>query len=169
MLSRSRDKGANTSTLRKRISSTDGVHSGAMGLAPGRRGRSAAIRCLVVVVVSTIALILCVTYAYSQSGVQPSERSAASPGSADNGKRLYMKNGCYECHSLQGQGSMASGPRIGPDPIPSSALVSYVRHPAGDMPPYSNRVMTDQELADIYAFLESLPTAADASTIPLLH
>lgn len=156
-------------TRRKRISSTDGVQSGAMGLDPGRRGRSAAIRSLVVVVVSTIALIHCVTHAYGQSGVQRSGHSVASPGSADNGKRLYMKNGCYECHSLQGQGSMASGPRIGPDPIPLSALVSYVRHPRGDMPPYSTRVMTDQELADIYAFLESLPTPADVSTIPLLH
>jgi mono/diheme cytochrome c family protein len=155
-------------TLRKRISSIDGVHSRAMGLAPGRRRRSAALWRLVVVVVSAIALIH-VTHAYSQSGAQPSERSATSHGSADNGKRLYMKDGCYECHSLQGQGSMASGPRIGPDPIPFSAIVSYVRHPGGDMPPYSNRVMTDQELADIYAFLESLPTAADSKTIPLLQ
>ena len=154
--------------LRKRISSINGVHSGAMGLAPGRRARSAAIW-RPVVVVSTIALILGVPHAYTQSGAQPSERSAKSPGSAHNGKRLYMKDGCYECHSLQGQGSMASGPRIGPDPIPFSALVSYLRHPAGDMPPYSNRVMTDQELADIYAFLESLPTAADSKTIPLLQ
>jgi mono/diheme cytochrome c family protein len=155
-------------TLCTRISSIDGAHSGAMGLAPGRRGRSAAIWRLVVVV-STIALILGVPHAYSQSGAQSSERSATSPGSADNGKRLYMRDGCYECHSLQGQGSMAIGPRIGPDPIPLSALVSYVRRPGGDMPPYSNRVMTDQELADIYAFLESLPTAADSSTIPLLQ
>src|SRR4030081_1153174 len=103
MLSRNRDKGANMRALRKRISSINGVHSGAMGLAPGRRGRSAAIWRLVVIVVSAIALILGVTHAYSQSGAQPSERSAASHGSADNGKRLYMKDGCYECHSLQGQ------------------------------------------------------------------
>ena len=63
---------------------------------------------------------------------------------------------------------MASGPRIGPDPIPFSALVSYVRHPAGDMPPYSNQVLSDQELSDLYAFLESLPSPPDTKTIPLL-
>jgi mono/diheme cytochrome c family protein len=156
-------------TPRKSISSTNGVHSSAIGLAPVRGGRSAAIGRLLVVVVSTIALILGITHAHGQSDAQPSGRSAAYPGNADNGKRLYMKDGCYECHSLQGQGSMASGPRIGPDPIPFSALVSYVRHPAGDMPPYSDRVISEQELADIYAFLESLPAAADSSTIPLLQ
>lgn len=156
-------------TLRQCISSIGIVHNGATGSRRLRRMSAAAIRRSVVQAAITMALVLGVTRGYTQSAAQSSERSEASPGNAENGKRLYMKYGCYECHSLQGQGSMASGPRIGPDPIPFSALVSYVRHPAGDMPPYSNRVMSDQELSDIYAFLESLPNPPDTKAIPLLH
>jgi mono/diheme cytochrome c family protein len=134
---------------------------------PGRM-RAASIGSLVVLAVITMALVLGAEDAYSQSAAQ-SKRTEASSENAENGRRLYVKYGCYECHSLQGQGSMASGPRIGPDPIPFSALVSYVRHPAGDMPPYSNQVLSDQELSNIYSFLESLPNPPDIKTIPLLH
>ena len=144
----------------------DVVHNGATG---SRRLRRMSIRSSVVLAVITMALVLGANGAYSQSAAQSSQRSEASPGNAENGKRLYMKYGCYECHSLQGQGSIASGPRIGPDPIPFSALVAYIRHPAGDMAPYSNRVLSDQELSDIYSFLESLPNPPDIKTIPLLH
>jgi mono/diheme cytochrome c family protein len=156
-------------TLRQCISFIDIVSNRATGSRRLQRMSAAAIRGSLVLVVITMALVLGVTRAHSLSAAQSSERSEASSGNAGKGKRLYMKDGCYECHSLQGQGSMASGPRVGPDPIPLSALVSYVRHPAGDMPPYSNRVMSDQELSDIYAFLESLPNPPDAKTMPLLH
>jgi mono/diheme cytochrome c family protein len=132
------------------------------------RMRAASTWSSAVLAMITMALVLGAEGAYSQSAAQ-SKRPEASSGNAENGKRLYMKYGCYECHSLQGQGSMASGPRIGPDPIPFSALVSYVRHPAGDMPPYSDRVLSDQELSEIYSFLESLPNAPDMKTIPLLR
>jgi mono/diheme cytochrome c family protein len=156
-------------TLRQRNSFIDSAPNGAMDLAPCGRASSAVVKRLAVLVVITTASILGVARGSSQSATQSSDRSEASRGSAENGKQLYMKYGCYECHSLQGQGSMASGPRIGPDPIPFSALVSYVRHPAGEMAPYSDKVVTDQELAEIYAFLESLPHPPDVKTIPLLH
>jgi cytochrome c1 len=37
------------------------------------------------------------------------------------------------------------------------------------MPPYTEKVVTDQELADIYAFLKSLPEPSKAKDIPLLN
>jgi hypothetical protein len=37
------------------------------------------------------------------------------------------------------------------------------------MPPYTNKVISDQELADIYAFLKSIPATPSAKTIPLLN
>jgi cytochrome c1 len=146
----------------------DIVHNRATASHRLGRTRAASIGSSVVLAMITMALALGAEGAYSQSAAQ-SQRSEASPGNAEKGKGLYMKYGCYECHSLQGQGSMASGPRIGPDPIPFSALVSYVRHPAGDMPPYSNKVLSDQELSDIYSFLGSLPNPPDSKTIQLLH
>jgi mono/diheme cytochrome c family protein len=151
------------------VSSTGNVENRDMRFAPCRLGNSAAIRGFAASVAITITLILGATRGYSQSAGQSAGVSASSRGNAENGQQLYLKFGCYECHSLQGQGSMASGPRIGPDPIPFSALVSYLRHPAGEMAPYSNKVVSDQELADVYAFLESLPTPPDTKTIPLLH
>jgi mono/diheme cytochrome c family protein len=43
-----------------------------------------------------------------------------------------------------------------------------VRKPTGNMPPYSAKVMPDQELADIYAYLKSIPPSPAAKDIPLL-
>ena len=76
---------------------------------------------------------------------------------AGHGRRIYTKYGCYECHGFEGQGSSATGPRIGPGPIPFAAFTAYVRKPTGQMPPYTSKVMSDSELADVYSFLQALP------------
>jgi mono/diheme cytochrome c family protein len=47
-------------------------------------------------------------------------------------------------------------------------LARYVRKPTGGMPPYTAKVMSDQELADIYAFLQSRPHPPSAKNIPIL-
>ena len=95
--------------------------------------------------------------------------AAASPGDAKNGKRIYLSYGCYQCHGREGQGSAATGPRIGPRPIPFAVFVQYVRHPSGQMPPYTSKIVTDAELTDIHAFLQSLPAPPPAKSIPLLN
>jgi ubiquinol-cytochrome c reductase cytochrome c subunit len=60
------------------------------------------------------------------------------------------------------------GPRIGPDPIPFDILLRYVRKPTGEMPPYTAKVISDQELADIYAFLQSRARPATEKAKQLL-
>jgi hypothetical protein len=45
----------------------------------------------------------------------------------------------------------------------------YVRQPAGQMPPYTSRVVSDQDLADIWAFLRSLPQPPAVKSIPALQ
>jgi len=92
----------------------------------------------------------------------------APAGNAENGKKLFNKIGCYECHGREGQGSTMSGPRIAPDPIPLDALLRYVRMPTGEMPPFTVKVVSDQELTDIYAFLKSRPHPQPAKDNPLL-
>ncbi len=87
-------------------------------------------------------------------------------GRPDVGRTLFMKNGCFQCHGAEAQGG-AAGPRLGPAAIPFTRL-SYVRKPTGEMPPYTTKVLSDRDLADIYAFLESLPKPAPVSSIPLL-
>ena len=92
-----------------------------------------------------------------------------SAGDAKNGKRLYKNYGCYQCHGYEGQGAQSTGPRLGPDPIPFSEFAAYLRGPRGEMPPYTAKVVSDQDMADIYAFLKSLPHPPDARSISLLH
>ena len=88
-------------------------------------------------------------------------------GRAEEGTALYNKVGCYECHANDAQGG-ANGPRIGPNPIPFQRFVAYVRNPAGDMPPFTAKVISDQDLASIYAFLQAQPQPPPVNSIPLL-
>jgi mono/diheme cytochrome c family protein len=86
-------------------------------------------------------------------------------GDAEKGKTLYAKNGCADCHGLEGQGAPTSGPRVGPNPLPVAAFIKYIRAPRNQMPPYTEKVMSDQELTDVRAFLASRPKPAPASVL----
>jgi ubiquinol-cytochrome c reductase cytochrome c subunit len=48
-------------------------------------------------------------------------------------------------------------------------LIAYVRQPKGQMPPYTSKVVSDAELADIRAYLASIPEPPPAKYIPLLN
>ena len=61
-----------------------------------------------------------------------------------------------------------TGPRIAPDPVPFDVLSRYLRKPTGEMPPYTAKVLSDQDLADIYAFLQSRPHPPATKNNPLL-
>ena len=88
----------------------------------------------------------------------PSQATAAAPaGNAENGKLLFVKYGCAECHGREGQGAPISGPRIAPGPLPFAGFARYVRAPRLQMPPYTAKVVSDQELADIHAYLRARP------------
>ena len=89
----------------------------------------------------------------------------ARDDAAERGKQVYLKYGCYQCHGRQGQGSSA-GPRLAPAPMPPAAFARYVRQPRGEMPPYTAKVVTDQELADIHAFLRSVPRPPAVAALP---
>jgi mono/diheme cytochrome c family protein len=92
----------------------------------------------------------------------------APAGNPANGKTLFMKYGCYQCHGTQGQGTTA-GARLAPKPLALPALITYVRAPKGQMPPYTNKVVSDAELADIRAYLASIAEPPPAKSIPLLN
>src|SRR2546423_1950062 len=85
------------------------------------------------------------------------------------GKASFERTGCWQCHGRQGQGGRES-PRIA-SPVPMSwpVLSRFVRTTKADMPPYTESVLSNQELADIYAYLRSMPPAPDFRTIPLLN
>ena len=104
------------------------------------------------------------------SAPQKEKAESALAGNAEAGKKSFTRVGCYECHGHEGQGAaQGAGPRIGPPLLSQDALIKYVRQPSGQMPPYTNKVISDQELADIFAYLQSRPKGAPGKDIPLLN
>lgn len=91
----------------------------------------------------------------------------AQGGNAENGKRIFLKDGCYECHGTVAQGGV--GPRLAMPAIPQAALTAIVRKGIRGMPPYSAKVLSDAELSDIHAYLESIPAPPPAKNIALLN
>lgn len=116
--------------------------------------------------IAVFAMIALFSFALARA--QEPKSTNASAGNAENGKRLFMKDGCYECHGREGQGSNMSGPRIAPNPPPLEVILGYVRKPTGEMPPYTAKVISDQELTDIYAYLKSRPAPSKEKAAQLL-
>jgi ubiquinol-cytochrome c reductase cytochrome c subunit len=108
-------------------------------------------------------------YAYLETIAAPAE-AVVLTGNAQAGKQLFVSDGCYECHGYVGQGGSASaGVRIGPPPISLAAVIAYIRQPSGGMPRYAKAVVSDQDVADIYAYLKTIPVPVPAKDIPLLN
>lgn len=104
-------------------------------------------------------------------GMAPPAAGSVTPtpaGNADSGKALFVKAGCYECHDYQGQGGAGTGPRLAPNPIAFAAFMKQCRQPVNEMPPYTSKVLADRELADIYAYLQSIPPPPAAASVRLL-
>jgi len=96
----------------------------------------------------------------------PAGAQAAPAGNVENGKKLFNSVGCWMCHGYSGQGG--TGARIAPDPISLTAFIQYIRAPKGQMPPYTAKVLKDSDLADIHAYLKTIPKQPDPESIPLL-
>jgi ubiquinol-cytochrome c reductase cytochrome c subunit len=92
---------------------------------------------------------------------------AAHAADASKGKAAFLKHGCFQCHGTQGQGAV-TGKRLAPDPIPEETFIGFVRSTNGPMPPYRAAILSDGDLGDIYAYLQSIPKPPDPKTIPLL-
>ena len=86
-----------------------------------------------------------------------------------NGKRLFMTVGCYECHGTTGAGGGPAGPRLAPNPLPFVGVKAKLRTASGRMPVFSEAVLKDSEIADIYAYLQSIPAGKSARDIELLN
>jgi mono/diheme cytochrome c family protein len=111
--------------------------------------------------VSAAALTALVTFA----------GTALADGDAQKGKIAFVKHGCWQCHDYNGQGSIATsnGKVIARTQLPLDAFVSFVRTTDGQMPPFRAPILSDEDLGDIYAYLQSLPEPKKVSDIPLLN
>jgi mono/diheme cytochrome c family protein len=93
---------------------------------------------------------------------------AAVAASAEKGKQAFVQHGCWQCHGFRGQGGVA-GKTLAPDPIAEEAFTAFVRGTNRAMPPYPEAILSNTDLADIYAYLQSVPKPGDYKTIPLLN
>lgn len=100
-------------------------------------------------------------------GLPGSETSAPQAGNPENGRQVFDDRGCYQCHGYEAQGG--PGSRLAPEPLPFLSFSSYVREPSGQIPPYTTRVLSEVEMADIYAFIESIPEPPPLDSIPALN
>ena len=89
-------------------------------------------------------------------------------GDTAKGKRLFEHNGCYQCHGHEGQGGLA-GARLAQTRLTQAAFTAYVRNPrSGMMPPFRPKVLSDQDLGDVYSYIKTFPEPRSAKDIPLL-
>jgi len=102
------------------------------------------------------------------SGLTCAQPASIAAGDAAKGKTLYLQVGCYQCHGLAGQGALMTGPRVSQTEFAFEGFVAQLRHPVNQMPPYEAAVLSDQDAADLYAYLRQMPAPRDPRSIPLL-
>src|SRR4029077_13636051 len=90
---------------------------------------------------------------------------------ATNGKRIYLADGCFTCHGRAGQGGAYNGPvpPLAHTALPLDGFKGQVRNPSDDMPAYSDAVLSDKDVADIFAFVQSLPGPSSPKDIAILN
>jgi len=107
-----------------------------------------------------LAASLCAGAAFAQD---------APKGSAERGKKLFAELNCISCHGTHAQG----GGRNSEPPIPAGypwqGFVNQLRKPRLDMPPYEEKLVSAQDVADMFAYFSSIKAAPAAKDIPQLR
>lgn len=88
------------------------------------------------------------------------QTAAAPTGTAEAG-RVVWANGntsCRNCHGGEGEGGFAVA--LAGRKLSFERFRNYVRSPKGRMPAYVESELTDQEIADLVAYFDSLPAPA---------
>ena len=92
-------------------------------------------------------------------------------GDTAKGKQLFLTKGCSYCHGTVGQGGggRTGGLRIVNMGLGFPAFLNQLRQPVNEMPPYVASALPDSDVADIFAYVASLPPPPDVKTIPILN
>ena len=111
-----------------------------------------------------LVLVLAVAFAHHAAA-----QSLPEPrGDAASGAKLFVDRACWQCHGLAAQGGGIAGPRLAGRVQVWAAFAAYVRRPTEEMIPFTVKVLPDQELADIFAWLRSLPPPPAVESLPVL-
>jgi mono/diheme cytochrome c family protein len=117
-------------------------------------------------VISTAAICIPALHiARAQAPGAPPKADNTPAGNVQNGKRIFEVQACSSCHGGEAQGvsnKEIAAPRIGPTRLSQRLFIGFMRNPTGKMPPYASSSVSDAELTDLYAFLQSLAPPAKA-------
>lgn len=115
-------------------------------------------------------LLLAAAVGSGPAAGEAGQGAAGIEGDAVNGAQLFTDYTCYGCHGYTGE--TGRGPRLNPPRLRQAQFIAYLRDPPNprQMPPYRQAEVSDRKLADIYAYLASLPSASpEAEDIPVLR
>ena len=111
------------------------------------------------------AVLAAFAFFFSPGAAAQAPAAAAPSGNAQVGKELYAKYSCYACHGYDGHGG--AGARLVPMRMNLPGFTAYIKNPR-QMPPYTAKVLSDAQAADLFAYIKSIPESASADKIPLL-
>ena len=91
------------------------------------------------------------------------EQSLDSKPSPTRGKIFYTQFACANCHGKFGQGvnlTDGGGPSLLPNLVSPATFMRQLRNPRLNMPIYSENLISDHQITDIYAHLNALKNGA---------
>ena len=116
-------------------------------------------------------VLLLIAAIMAQAPAQNSNAPAGPAGPAGDARRgegYYMKYGCWECHGYTGQ--TGNGARLVSTALNANGFMNYIRNPrTNQMPLYSSKVISDQDAADLFAYIKTFKRPPEAKDIPLLQ
>jgi len=104
-------------------------------------------------------LLAFVLLALAQQFALAQQAAPAPVGDPANGKVLWLETEhveCRECHGTRGEGGF--GPDLAGRKLTRAQFIHAVRKPWGIMPAFSAAQISDQELLDLAAYFDTLPT-----------
>jgi mono/diheme cytochrome c family protein len=121
--------------------------------------------------IKQIAGLACATIMFGAAALTAAQAQDAPSGDATNGKRLFLAEGCFSCHGRAGQGGAYNGPApiLANTALPFDGFKGQIRNPVNDMPAFSSANLSDKDIADIYAFVRSLPGPRSPKDIAILN
>jgi mono/diheme cytochrome c family protein len=104
-------------------------------------------------------------------GAASAQSQDAPAGDAAHGRVVFLKEACFTCHGRVGEGGAYNGPApvLAQTALPFEGFRAQIRNPVNDMPAYSDAVLSDKDIADIYAFVKSLPGPRSPKDFPILN
>lgn len=97
-------------------------------------------------------------------GEEEVEQEDGAVGNPANGQNLFFSLGCNVCHGDTGEGLV--GPTIAMTIVPLDRVITQYREPLEAMTEFPPDQVSDQEIADIYAWLQTVPRPPEADIIP---